>query len=71
MMWRRLNINARVRVVLTERGRNIYDGAGYQVPGDGVVSLMLWDFMRIFGPHFRTGFGYGVTVNNEIEIEED
>jgi len=76
-VYRAINLNDKVRVQLTSKGREIAqqsEGHRQELPGcgrDGVWQL--WELMKVFGPHLEIGLhgADGVPfVNNEIEYLE-
>lgn len=47
------------------KGFNISDYSPYHTDDEGYTEFQLWDFMRIFGPHFWNGCPQ-IIENNEI-----
>lgn len=68
----RININDRVRVKLTEHGRDLvskHDGLAFErfkVDADGRIETQLWCLMQAFGPHLY--MGGQIPFETEIEV---
>lgn len=68
----KFNVNDEIRVELTEEGVKICTDYYGKILGDflnenNVLTLQLWEFIKIFGPHV----GWGIPpFNTEIELIE-
>ena len=69
------NINEEVRVVLTERGRMLWekhwrdlDLEPWGMKEDGSITVPLWNLMSTFGPHIYMGMFETPFVGNVIEF---
>ena len=73
-----VNLNEYIKVKLTDKGKEIYRNYWYDIDDEYVPTLnvdeggyckfQLWDFMRIFGEHFRMGGGLPCEINVKIQI---
>lgn len=66
-----MNLNDKVRVQLTARGKQILHDKGL-TPHDNekYLDYQLWEFMEIFGKYMHIGFHEQIIKDNEIEILE-
>ena len=78
--FRDVNLNEYIKVKLTDKGKEIYrnyyhyiddeDVPTLDVDEEGFCKFQLWEFMRIFGEHFRMGGGLPCETNVKIQIRE-
>jgi hypothetical protein len=64
-----VNVNDKVRVHLTEKGKEIYQAYYPNEKIEDAIETQLWTLMQIFGSRLSIG-GDILFVNNEISFEE-
>lgn len=72
---RSLNINEKIKVKLTEQGKDVVveQGKDYLLRNEdenGFVSIQLWTLMQVFGPAFICSTNCKFFENNNIMIDE-
>ena len=78
--FRDVNLNEYIKVKLTDKGKEIYKNHYHDIDDEYVPTLdvdeegfckfQLWEFMQIFGEHFRMGGGSPCETNVKIQIRE-
>lgn len=78
--FRDVNINEYIKVKLTDKGKEIYRNYYHDIDDEHVPTLdideegyckfQLWEFMHIFGEHFRMVGGLPCETNVKIQIRE-
>lgn len=78
--FRDVNLNEYIKVKLTDKGKEIYKNYYHDIDDEYVPTLdvdkegfckfQLWEFMQIFGEHFRMGGGSPCETNVKIQIRE-
>lgn len=78
--FRDVNLNEYIKVKLTDKGKEIYKNYYKEITDNYVPTLdtdeecyckfQLWEFMKIFGEHFRMCSGLPCETNVKIQIME-
>ena len=64
-----MNLNDRVRVQVTERGKKILSERGLDCDEQGYHKTQLWELMAMFGKYMHIGFHELIFTNNEVVKE--
>lgn len=78
--FRDVNLNEHIKVKLTDKGKEIYRNYYHDIDDkfvptldvdeEGFCKFQLWEFMKIFGEHFRMCGGLPCETNVKIQIRE-